>query len=524
MQRRGAEAAQRLEQVLAQRLAPRPRVREALQYESRPGVDEEEHDDPARKPNRCHRERNRPRIAEQMAAPARTVPLGASLDCGAHSSGRPAVRAHHQPDPEREQQRREQRPAGGRQQRARVSPLGHLRERLAEARRRLLGELLRRLVLVRIDVRIEDAKRRLPIQEHHVSAFRSVMVATGWPPLSSIESMRSRIASARCAGLVPSTEARSVTIVRFAMTRSAGAVSDRFHGTDVRVAGLSARRCGRQKQDPTRQGTGATATYTAIEASNRAAPPAPSWRSDLQGPAYWQARRYRNRDRFRAVRSQRCGYDSRHAHPGPGRSQSLVVVVPRLARAAPARAPVRGDPPASRHAGLPRADPALLACATRTGAARRRARGLGHARDRRVPRRGHRRRCLAAREGSTRTRTLAGRGNALGFRRVARSVALSRRLDGPVGAAVRRSRSRTWRASTRSGAAAGRRRPRRARGSSARSRFADAMYAPVTLRCRTYGALLSSGARAYCESVVADPHVATWIRDAEQEVAAPLPA
>ena len=50
--------------------------------------------------------------------------------------------------------------------------------------------------------------------------------------------------------------------------------------------------------------------------------------------------------------------------------------------------------------------------------------------------------------------------------------------------------------------------------------FADAMYAPVVLRCRTYGAMLSSGARAYFESVVVDPHVATWIRDAEQETRA----
>ncbi len=51
--------------------------------------------------------------------------------------------------------------------------------------------------------------------------------------------------------------------------------------------------------------------------------------------------------------------------------------------------------------------------------------------------------------------------------------------------------------------------------------FADAMYAPVVLRCRTHGAMLSSGARGYFESVVADPHVVTWIRDAEQEAAAP---
>ena len=37
--------------------------------------------------------------------------------------------------------------------------------------------------------------------------------------------------------------------------------------------------------------------------------------------------------------------------------------------------------------------------------------------------------------------------------------------------------------------------------------FADAMYAPVVLRCRSYGAMLSAGARAYYETVVADPHV-----------------
>jgi len=47
--------------------------------------------------------------------------------------------------------------------------------------------------------------------------------------------------------------------------------------------------------------------------------------------------------------------------------------------------------------------------------------------------------------------------------------------------------------------------------------LADAMYAPMALRCRTYGAPLSAGARAYYETVIADPHVATWIRDAEQE-------
>jgi glutathione S-transferase len=50
--------------------------------------------------------------------------------------------------------------------------------------------------------------------------------------------------------------------------------------------------------------------------------------------------------------------------------------------------------------------------------------------------------------------------------------------------------------------------------------LADAMYAPVALRCRTYGATLSAGASEYCAHVIGDPHVATWIRDAEQETAA----
>jgi glutathione S-transferase len=50
--------------------------------------------------------------------------------------------------------------------------------------------------------------------------------------------------------------------------------------------------------------------------------------------------------------------------------------------------------------------------------------------------------------------------------------------------------------------------------------FADAMYAPVALRCRTYGATLSAGARDYCAHVIADPHVATWIQDAEQDAGA----
>ena len=49
---------------------------------------------------------------------------------------------------------------------------------------------------------------------------------------------------------------------------------------------------------------------------------------------------------------------------------------------------------------------------------------------------------------------------------------------------------------------------------------ADAMYAPMVLRFRTYGAALSSGAQAYFESALADPHLQEWVRGAEHEVAA----
>jgi len=53
---------------------------------------------------------------------------------------------------------------------------------------------------------------------------------------------------------------------------------------------------------------------------------------------------------------------------------------------------------------------------------------------------------------------------------------------------------------------------------------ADAMYAPVVLRCRSYGAMLSSGAREYYQNVLADGHVAEWIRDAELELEPESPA
>jgi glutathione S-transferase len=49
--------------------------------------------------------------------------------------------------------------------------------------------------------------------------------------------------------------------------------------------------------------------------------------------------------------------------------------------------------------------------------------------------------------------------------------------------------------------------------------IADAMYAPVVLRCMTYGARLSAPASHYVEHALADPHLQEWIRGAEQEVA-----
>jgi glutathione S-transferase len=50
--------------------------------------------------------------------------------------------------------------------------------------------------------------------------------------------------------------------------------------------------------------------------------------------------------------------------------------------------------------------------------------------------------------------------------------------------------------------------------------IADAMYAPVALRFRHYGAkLANAAAAAYYQQLVQDPHVQSWTRDAEGEVA-----
>ena len=48
---------------------------------------------------------------------------------------------------------------------------------------------------------------------------------------------------------------------------------------------------------------------------------------------------------------------------------------------------------------------------------------------------------------------------------------------------------------------------------------ADAMYAPVVLRFNTYGAHVSSAARAYMEQTLADAALREWLVAAEREVA-----
>lgn len=49
--------------------------------------------------------------------------------------------------------------------------------------------------------------------------------------------------------------------------------------------------------------------------------------------------------------------------------------------------------------------------------------------------------------------------------------------------------------------------------------IADAFYAPVVMRFRTYGVWLAPMLQAYCDRVVAHPAVARWMREAEQEQA-----
>jgi len=47
--------------------------------------------------------------------------------------------------------------------------------------------------------------------------------------------------------------------------------------------------------------------------------------------------------------------------------------------------------------------------------------------------------------------------------------------------------------------------------------IADAFYAPVVTRFKTYGVALAPALQAYCERVLAHPAVARWVREAMQE-------
>jgi glutathione S-transferase len=51
--------------------------------------------------------------------------------------------------------------------------------------------------------------------------------------------------------------------------------------------------------------------------------------------------------------------------------------------------------------------------------------------------------------------------------------------------------------------------------------IADAFYAPVVMRFKTYGVSLAPALQAYCDRVQAHPAVARWVREAlaETEVA-----
>ena len=49
---------------------------------------------------------------------------------------------------------------------------------------------------------------------------------------------------------------------------------------------------------------------------------------------------------------------------------------------------------------------------------------------------------------------------------------------------------------------------------------ADAMYAPVVLRFRSYGASVSKESAAYMEQTLADPALAEWLAGAQAEIAA----
>jgi glutathione S-transferase len=50
--------------------------------------------------------------------------------------------------------------------------------------------------------------------------------------------------------------------------------------------------------------------------------------------------------------------------------------------------------------------------------------------------------------------------------------------------------------------------------------IADAMYAPIVLRFRSYGACVSPVCQAYMDEVLEDPAMRTWLAAAEREISA----
>ena len=47
--------------------------------------------------------------------------------------------------------------------------------------------------------------------------------------------------------------------------------------------------------------------------------------------------------------------------------------------------------------------------------------------------------------------------------------------------------------------------------------LADAMYAPVVMRFKTYGIELTPACMKYCEQIIANPFIKEWIEAAQAE-------
>ena len=135
--------------------------------------------------------------------------------------------------------------------------------------------------------------------------------------------------------------------------------------------------------------------------------------------------------------------------------------------------------------------------------------GLGHAGDRRIPERNRAKgRTFAQGSGSSRPLPLHLRRDAFRLRLAQAGAADEHQgASSPLQDLVEGARA-TSSASRRSGANACR--PMAARSCSARSRMADAMYAPVVSRFRTYGVELDSELKAYADRIWDWPAMQEW--------------